>query len=254
MDRSSAARRSARWSTSLRCGRCHATRCSASRPRRSSAGSSTPPPASRTTTRWPDGSCHRRLPIEWDADAGVTVIDDTPTYRLERVPGGVRLQAQQVAQIGADGALVPTAEVDVQRLFTPGPGRGVVADHRPAAGADPRPDRGVARLSRVRHLLHEPAADLLGTRSRLPPTRPGRKCDQSRQVAVGRADPVAPTRRGVDDPGRHLVWWSTRCPTTTGWPGSTCRLSSSMPTSSSASRRPPRSPRRCWASRPPSRV
>jgi hypothetical protein len=55
---------------------------------------------------------------QWDADAGVTVIDDTPTFRLERVRGGVRLRAQQVAQIGADGALDPTAEVDVQRLFT----------------------------------------------------------------------------------------------------------------------------------------
>lgn len=55
---------------------------------------------------------------EWVADAGVTVIDDTPAYRLERVRGGVQLRAQQVAEIGPDGALEPRDDVDVRRLFT----------------------------------------------------------------------------------------------------------------------------------------
>lgn len=55
---------------------------------------------------------------QWDADAGVTVIDDSPAFRLERVRGGVRLRAQQVAQIDVEGALVPTPEVDIRRLFT----------------------------------------------------------------------------------------------------------------------------------------
>jgi hypothetical protein len=55
--------------------------------------------------------------LEWKPNAGVTVVDDSPNYRLERVPGGVQLQAQQVARISADGALAPTGEVAIQRLF-----------------------------------------------------------------------------------------------------------------------------------------
>lgn len=55
--------------------------------------------------------------VGWKDNAGVTVINDTPDYRLQRVPGGVRLQAQQVAQIRADGALTPRGEVDIRRLF-----------------------------------------------------------------------------------------------------------------------------------------
>ncbi len=53
----------------------------------------------------------------WNASAGVTVIDDSPNYGLQRVPGGVRFQAQQVARIGADGALTPTGGTDFRRLF-----------------------------------------------------------------------------------------------------------------------------------------
>ncbi|MCZ3385894.1 MAG: hypothetical protein LH630_02770, partial [Actinomycetia bacterium] len=49
---------------------------------------------------------------EWNANAGVTVIDDNPNYRLTRTAGGVRLQALQVAEISADGALTPRGEVD----------------------------------------------------------------------------------------------------------------------------------------------
>lgn len=54
---------------------------------------------------------------EWDASAGVTVVDDSPSYRLQLVPGGVRLRAQQVARISADGALTPRGEVDIERSF-----------------------------------------------------------------------------------------------------------------------------------------
>jgi hypothetical protein len=53
----------------------------------------------------------------WDAEAGVTVIDDNPDYRLERVRGGVRLVARQVARIGADGAFRPRGEVEIESLF-----------------------------------------------------------------------------------------------------------------------------------------
>ncbi len=55
--------------------------------------------------------------MEWNANAGVTVIDDSPDYQLQRVPGGVQLEAQQVARISADGALAPTGEVAIQRSF-----------------------------------------------------------------------------------------------------------------------------------------
>ena len=56
--------------------------------------------------------------VEWNASAGVTVIDDSPNYRLQRVSGGVRFTAQQVARIGADGALTPVNGTEIQRLFT----------------------------------------------------------------------------------------------------------------------------------------
>ncbi|MEO8106918.1 MAG: LpqB family beta-propeller domain-containing protein [Actinomycetes bacterium] len=53
----------------------------------------------------------------WNAEAGVTVIDDSPDYRLERVRGGVRLMARQVARIGADGAYHPRDEVEIEPIF-----------------------------------------------------------------------------------------------------------------------------------------
>lgn len=53
----------------------------------------------------------------WDADAGVTVIDDSPSYRLERVRGGVRLTARQVARIGSDGAFRPLGEIAIAPVF-----------------------------------------------------------------------------------------------------------------------------------------
>lgn len=53
----------------------------------------------------------------WDADAGVTVIDDTPGYRLQRVRGGVRLTGRQVARIGSDGAYRPLGEVPINPVF-----------------------------------------------------------------------------------------------------------------------------------------
>ncbi|MCZ3385998.1 MAG: LpqB family beta-propeller domain-containing protein, partial [Actinomycetia bacterium] len=53
----------------------------------------------------------------WNANAGVTVSDDNPNSRLTRTAGGVRLQALQVAEISADGALTPRGEVDIQRKF-----------------------------------------------------------------------------------------------------------------------------------------
>ena len=56
--------------------------------------------------------------VEWNASAGVAVIDDSPNYRLQRVSGGVRFSAQQVARIGADGALTPVDGTEIQRLFT----------------------------------------------------------------------------------------------------------------------------------------
>ncbi len=54
---------------------------------------------------------------EWNASAGVTVIDDSPDFRLQRVPDGVRLRAQQAATISADGALTPSGDVEIQRSF-----------------------------------------------------------------------------------------------------------------------------------------
>jgi hypothetical protein len=53
----------------------------------------------------------------WSPDAGVTVIDDNPSARLARVGDAVQLSAQQVAQIGRDGAYVPRGGVDIGRLF-----------------------------------------------------------------------------------------------------------------------------------------
>ncbi len=53
----------------------------------------------------------------WNAEAGVTVIDDNPAYRLRRVRGGVQLIAQQVARIGADGAYLPRGELAIERTF-----------------------------------------------------------------------------------------------------------------------------------------
>lgn len=54
---------------------------------------------------------------QWAPDAGVTVIDDNPAARLERLGDAVQLSAQQVAQIGVDGAYVPRGGVDIRRLF-----------------------------------------------------------------------------------------------------------------------------------------
>jgi hypothetical protein len=54
---------------------------------------------------------------EWLPDAGVTVIDDSPDLRLERVRDGVQLRAEQVARISADGALTPRRQSDIERLF-----------------------------------------------------------------------------------------------------------------------------------------
>ncbi|MCZ3389965.1 MAG: LpqB family beta-propeller domain-containing protein [Actinomycetia bacterium] len=54
---------------------------------------------------------------EWNASSGVTVIDDSPDFRLQRMRGGVQLQADQVAKISADGALTPRGDVEIQRLF-----------------------------------------------------------------------------------------------------------------------------------------
>ncbi len=53
----------------------------------------------------------------WKPEAGVTVIDDNPDYRLRRVRGGVQLVAQQVARIGADGAYLPRGETAIERTF-----------------------------------------------------------------------------------------------------------------------------------------
>ena len=74
---------------------------------------------------------------EWNANAGVTVIDDSPDYRLQRVPGGVQLEAQQVARISADGALAPTGEVEHPAELRAGPGGRRLANHRPAPRTDP---------------------------------------------------------------------------------------------------------------------
>lgn len=53
----------------------------------------------------------------WDEDAGVTVINNNPSYRLERIRGGVRLLAQQVARIGSDGAYRPVGEIPIEPVF-----------------------------------------------------------------------------------------------------------------------------------------
>jgi hypothetical protein len=53
----------------------------------------------------------------WDEDAGVTVIDNNPGYRLDRIRGGVRLVAEQVARIGSDGAFRPLGPTVIDPVF-----------------------------------------------------------------------------------------------------------------------------------------
>jgi hypothetical protein len=58
-----------------------------------------------------------RADAAWNADAGVTVIDDVPRRTFETQGNQVILGARQTARISADGAYVPLGDVDFTQTF-----------------------------------------------------------------------------------------------------------------------------------------